>query len=120
MTTKFSDPYLPDCTDFTNIPVLKKPSKYRKMVKCPKCKGHGHFNLRLNAYGPGKHFQGTCSQCCGCGWVDPKDAICIHEWKEIGREECRKRGVYHAGNCYHVYVCSKLGCAAVMAQDSSD
>jgi hypothetical protein len=43
---------------------------------------------------------------------------CDHEWRELGRAECKDRGINHRGRCYHVYMCQ--GCGEVEAHDSSD
>lgn len=43
---------------------------------------------------------------------------CQHTYQEISTEECRKRGIYHGGRCYHVSVCTK--CGQINAVDSSD
>lgn len=45
-------------------------------------------------------------------------AACEHEYKELSQQECRKRGLYHAGRCYHVSECVK--CGRINAVDSSD
>lgn len=96
------------------------PRSGRAAVLCPKCKGFGGWHLEVDAYGPGKHFDCSCSQCNGWGWVDRDslDATCIHNYKEITQAECRRRGVSHFGNCYHVCRCPK--CGAITAYDSSD
>ena len=79
--------YLPDASNFDGIPVMdmsKYPEK-NKFVPCPKCQGHGKWNLKLNAYGPGKHFQGACGQCWSWGFVAPGslDETCLHTFKAI-------------------------------------
>jgi hypothetical protein len=99
--------------------------------RCPLCRGYGGWNLTLNAYKlpPGMrntkanrasycHFSCCCSQCNGWGWVTARDTECIHEWHEISAQEAHERGLYHAGNCWHVYVCAK-GCGRTTAADSS-
>lgn len=42
---------------------------------------------------------------------------CDHAWRELPQAECRERGIYHAGNCYHVSECAT--CGYVEAVDSS-
>lgn len=89
MTTTTS--YLPDATDFTDIPVQPKPGE--DAVLCPKCKGHGYWNLKLHAFAPlpgdphsrRQHFKASCAQCWGWGWVraTSRDAICLHDFVEI-------------------------------------
>lgn len=68
-------------------------------VQCPKCLGWGRHNLRLNAYGMGRHFRASCDQCNGWGHVPENDSHCIHEWGD------RK----NVGNCLSTYTCSKCG-----------
>lgn len=43
---------------------------------------------------------------------------CPHQYVELSKEECETRGIYHAGNCYHVEEC-KL-CKGLSSRDSSD
>jgi len=88
-----------------------------KLFLCPVCKGYGGWNLTLNAYGPGKHFRASCSQCNGWGWVTEEDRDCIHEVEELSMAQCREIKVMHFGNCYHVYRCLK--CGQISAVDSS-
>ena len=40
-----------------------------------------------------------------------------HTYVELSQSECRDRGIYHGGNCYHVSVCT--GCGHVHSQDTS-
>lgn len=40
-----------------------------------------------------------------------------HTYRELGQDECRHRGIYHAGNCWHVSECK--GCGNVYSVDSS-
>lgn len=42
---------------------------------------------------------------------------CYHKHRELSQAECRERGIYHAGNCYHVSECAT--CGHVEAVDSS-
>lgn len=112
--------FLPDATDFTDIPLLAKPEGYPQGADtiCPLCHGHGKWNLELNAYGSGKHFQGGCGQCWGWGWVTPEDADCIHEFVEISQAKAKALGVMHFGMCWHVIQCTK--CGRLRSYDSSD
>ena len=43
---------------------------------------------------------------------------CTHDYKALSAFECRKRGIFHGGACFHVSECSK--CGHVNAVDSSD
>jgi hypothetical protein len=94
---------------FDDLPILARPPMADTTIVCPKCKGHGGWNLRLNTYGPGKHFQASCNQCNGWGYVRPgRDAECIHEDKHLR----------NTGNCLNVYGCVK--CGREIEIDSSD
>jgi len=87
---------------------------------CPKCKGYGGWNLKLNAYplhqyeDPPEnrhkfsHFRAGCDHCIGWGYVRPEDADHIHEWKRVGS----------LGNCLHLDKC-KI-CGKQWQVDSSD
>lgn len=107
-------PFLPDATDFTDMEVKPHPSERWKDrvgdIPCPKCHGYGGWRLILNAYGPGKHFTASCSQCNGWGYVKPGvDAECIHTWHELSQKTCRERRIAHYGMFCHVYECAKCG-----------
>ena len=41
-----------------------------------------------------------------------------HKMRELSQEECRERGIYHGGRCYHVHLC--VECGTVRSVDSSD
>lgn len=43
---------------------------------------------------------------------------CAHTYRGLGFEECRARGIYHWGRCYHVSECTT--CGHIHAVDSSD
>jgi hypothetical protein len=43
---------------------------------------------------------------------------CEHEYRELGADECRERGIRHEGMCWHVSLCEK--CGHVESRDSSD
>lgn len=45
-------------------------------------------------------------------------AACEHEYEALSQEQCRKEGIYHGGNCYHVSRCKK--CGYTYAVDSGD
>ena len=69
---------------------------------CPTCKGHGGWNLELNAYAlpdatedtPENrkkfcHFRASCTACWGWGYIQP--GTCAHDWGSTGnRWKCRK------------------------------
>jgi hypothetical protein len=116
--------YLEDATDFTDLEVQPMPREKSycrdndpRTFLCSVCKGHGTWNLIIDAYGPGKHFRASCSQCNGWGWVDAEDAACIHDDREINREEAKERKLRHEGMFYHLYECTK--CHRLVSYDSS-
>jgi len=88
-------------------------------AECPQCKGHGGWNLQLNAYPlHGKpstkknrhlfsHFRAGCTNCQGYGYVAPKDAHHIHKWNYVR----------NIGNCLNLYECE---CGLKWQVDSSD
>jgi len=98
--------YLPDATDFTDIPAKLNPSERTdgarmagSFVLCPVCHGHGCWNLLLNRYGPGQHFQAFCRQCWGWGWVE--DGTCVHDFREVAPDQPFR--------CWHTERCTKCG-----------
>ena len=117
---KYLEPTDPDA--FVDFPVKDKPTyDYQKgYVVCPKCDGHGGWNLKLNAYPlrgledtsenrhKFSHFKSNCGQCGGWGWTSPENTKCIHEMS-------RYRNV---GKCLNEYVCVK--CGMIEEIDSSD
>ncbi|MCI0461143.1 MAG: hypothetical protein L0Z62_29705 [Gemmataceae bacterium] len=111
-------PYRPDATDFTDIPLQQPPGIGGLVHVCPKCRGHGRWNLRLDAYGPGKHFQCGCGQCNGWGFVGESDWRCVHDYRELTPAECGTRGIPHYGMCWHVLEC--VTCGRCLSYDSGD
>jgi hypothetical protein len=85
-------------------------------VLCPKCFGHGGWNLRLNAYRgttpEQRHFRASCGQCWGWGWVETAslDATCVHDYVGIAPDQ--------PWRCWHTIQCTK--CGATKSYDSSD
>ena len=123
---------LPYATDFTDIPLRSAEEflEYHPRLKtqgvqvhvCPVCKGYGGWNIQLNAYGPGVHFQAGCRQCLGWGYVTDED-LCIHQFVELSRSEIEKRNAQGAnllnfGRCWHVYECRV--CGQIRYEDTSD
>lgn len=78
------------------------------VVECANCRGHGKWNLELNAYGPGKHFRASCNNCTGWGYVPATQGDHVHQWD---------RGET-VGRCLTRYTCA--GCKKVRDVDSSD
>lgn len=78
---------------------------------CPVCKGHGGWNLTLNAYPLHNyadtpknrhyqsHFRAHCMHCNGWGWTSPGEQCSGHEWKHVR----------NTGNCLNLYECTKCG-----------
>jgi hypothetical protein len=104
--TTFMTPDHPDA--FKDMPKLNPSEGYdENKYECAKCKGHGGWHLTLDAYGPGKHFDASCSNCNGWGYVSWADGH-VHEW---GNEK-------NVGHCLHEYTC--LTCGTKRVVDSSD
>lgn len=106
--------YLERATSFVGFEKKAKSSAY----ECPLCKTYGGWNLLVDAYGKGKHFNASCFQCNGWGWVTELDKDCIHDFKELGGKECRERNIVHWGMCWHVQECIK--CKRIISYDTSD
>ncbi len=117
---KYLEPTDPEA--FTDYPLQssEEAAKYEMTVACPKCKGHGGWNLRLNAYPlHGKddnpenrhkfsHFRASCSHCQGWGYVTSDNADHVHDWV----------WVRNTGNCLNLHECSI--CKRQWEIDSSD
>lgn len=111
---------------FFEFPAKELPGdRYPEMApyntECPQCKGHGGWNLRLNAYKlPAGyadtvenrhkyvHFQMHCNHCNGWGYVKPEDANHVHDWQHVK----------NLGRCLNLYKCSI--CQKEWEVDSSD
>ena len=50
------------------------------VTECGKCKGHGKWNLELDAYGPGRNFRASCNNCTGWGYVEASQGSHVHDW----------------------------------------
>lgn len=113
----FLEPDHPDA--FRDYPKMDRTEYGPTGDECPKCKGHGGWNLRLNAYPLHdmedtpenrhrySHFRASCGACWGWGYLQ-EGQTCAHEW-------VNKRTV---GNCLHEWECTK--CGATREVDSSD
>jgi hypothetical protein len=101
-----------DPNAFVDFPEIPGPPEYiESAVICPQCKGHGGWNLELNAYPLHQyentpenrhmfsHFRASCSQCVGHGYVTPENSGHIHRWKRVGS----------IGNCLHLDECEVCG-----------
>lgn len=100
LTEEDPKPYAPtvylEPTDegaFMDFPAPReKPAHMADSVLCPKCHGHGGWNLKLNAYPLHSyadtpenrhrysHFRASCSQCNGWGWTEADNVDCIHDY----------------------------------------
>ncbi len=114
----YLEPTHPDA--FIDFPKLNKPDHGHDYIECPKCFGHGGWNLAINAYPMRncedtpenrhkyKHFRSSCSQCNSWGWLHPDKAKCIHDltWSK------------NVGRCLNEYKCLK--CDHTEVWDSSD
>lgn len=80
--------------------------------ECPRCKGHGGWNLALNQYPlpQGKentaanrhtfvHFRASCSHCNGWRYVRETENCPGHEWQHVR----------NTGNCLNLYRCAVCG-----------
>jgi hypothetical protein len=98
-----------DADAFVDHPVqdMDDAAKCGMNILCPQCKGHGGWNLRLNAYPLHEHadtpenrhryshFRAHCTQCQGYGYVTEDNADHIHEWVRIKT----------IGNCLNLHEC---------------
>jgi hypothetical protein len=114
---------------FLDMVKLDRPIQWHPELdtECPVCHGYGGWNLKVRCYPLREgqsahfaHFRCHCTQCQSWGWVQAgPDTSCIHEFsRELGLAECRARGLYHAGRCWHVMQCVR--CGATRSYDSSD
>jgi len=114
-----------DTTDkdaFVDFPGKLRPSSAypSRSSECPKCKGYGGWNLKLNAYPlhnlednaenrhKFSHFRQGCYHCSGWGWVREEDANHVHDWDFVS----------NLGNCLNLYECNI--CGKTWQVDSSD
>lgn len=101
----------PESTDaFLDFPDVDRSKWAKNVIECPICKGHGGWNLRINAYPlhnipntvENRHlkanFRSSCGSCWGHGYLQPGQT-CPHEWS-VGKK---------IGNCLHEWICSKCG-----------
>jgi len=51
-----------------NLAVKQRPDHLEAL--CPKCKGHGAWNVMLNNAGTFRNLIQACDRCRGEGWVD--------------------------------------------------
>jgi len=93
---------------------------------CPRCQGHGGWNLLLDQYrlpltaGGARyadtaenrhlfcHFRAMCDHCTGWGWIPESETCPGHEWLYVA----------NVGRCLNQYQCRH--CSRVQQVDSSD
>ena len=98
----------------------KRSPEYGATKECPRCKGHGGWNLLLNAYNMHgmedtaenrhkfAHFRQMCGHCYGWGYVAPEEDCPGHDWKHVAT----------IGRCLNRYEC--IHCQQISDVDSSD
>lgn len=101
---------------FLDLPVLTKRDDGTLGDLCPKCKGHGSFNIALHAYGEGRHFRRGCGACWGYGYL-ARGQTCPHEWRDATFAETEAAGI-RLYRCEHHWKCALCGQDRVV--DSSD
>lgn len=116
-SSEFMNETHPDA--FVDFPMQLPRPEYGYTKVCPKCKGHGGWNLALNQYALREyadtpenrhmyaHFTCLCGNCMGWGHVD-ESQTCVHEWEYK----------VSVGKCLHESVCKN--CGQKMIVDSSD
>ena len=120
MMTKYLEPGIdPEELLFKDYPPKDRPKNYELGDPCPRCKRHGGWNLKLNAYPlhdypdtpenrhAYAHLRSSCSACWGWGYLQPGQT-CAHSWKDSKT----------VGKCLHEWVCEK--CGQTITIDSSD
>lgn len=101
--SKYLTPDNPEA--FRGLEKLPKPP-YRPF-ECFVCHGFGKWILTRDAYGPGKHFLASCSDCGGYGYT-VYEITHRHDWKFTA----------NLGRCFNRYTCSI--CGKVDDVDSGD
>ncbi|HMN10953.1 MAG TPA: hypothetical protein PKD55_01360 [Bellilinea sp.] len=68
----------------------KDPQEYAEYrgsaVECPTCHGYGGWHLKLNAYGEGRHFDCSCSDCYGWGYLAEGERPYMEVFNEIKQD----------------------------------
>jgi hypothetical protein len=104
--------------DYPKIPDDKYPELGEE---CPRCRGRGGWNLKLDAY-PNqqlpehRHYRASCGACWGYGKLQ-KGQTCAHEWRNATYEESQRTS-YTLYRCEHLWICDK--CKQERVVDSSD
>lgn len=89
---------------------------YLARIRChEKCKGY----VRQYGCAPYTNITDPCQcQVCARSLTCGGDPSREHTFVELGVQEARALGIYHAGHCYHVERCTH--CGDISAYDSSD
>lgn len=115
----YLDPTHPDAFIDHDLMPADEAARSGLTVICPQCKGHGGWNLELNAYPlHGKednahnrhlfsHFRASCDNCWGHGYVRPEEDH-VHQWEKVRS----------LGNCLRLDKCKV--CGQEWQVDSSD
>lgn len=114
---KFMEPT--DADAFVDYPLRAPMPEYGLTKPCPRCQGHGGWNLCLNSYPlhdkpdtaenrhQFSHFRSSCGNCHGWGYVK-ESQTCVHDWLSDAQ----------VGRCLHRYRCKN--CDQTIVIDSSD
>jgi hypothetical protein len=115
--TNYLTPY--DSGAFLDYP--KREPTASLTQECPRCYGHGGWNLRLNSYTLPTgvqdtpearhryvHFKAHCTHCSGWGYVPEEQTCTGHEWTYVRT----------LGRCHELLRCSI--CGTEQEVDSTD
>jgi hypothetical protein len=102
------------------VDLTREVETFLTTVRCHEgCKGwvrqYGYAAYKAPkdpSYHLSAHLCEVCALPMSCKNPDGK-----HTYVELSTAECRTKGIYHGGNCYHVSVCT--GCGHVHSVDSS-
>ena len=107
--TDYITPDHPDA--FVDYPKRPCPAVHGYSYECAKCKGHGGWNLQLNAYSLHdrddtpenrhrySHFKAACDNCYGWGYVSFSQGDHVHEWEPIDSRQARCMTEYKCKIC---------------------
>lgn len=117
---KYLEPGI-DADAFLDHPFMQPAPQYGLTKMCPRCYGHGGWNLLLNQYPlpVGKentpenrskftHFRAGCSHCNSWGYVRESETCVGHEWVFVR----------NTGRCLNLHQCKH--CGKQWEIDSSD
>lgn len=103
-TKRMQTTYMSEDDAQAHLDYPEKPPAPRGRNHCPRCGGHGGWNLRLNAYPmpPGRddtpenrhrytHFKAACSNCNGHGHIPEQQGNHVHVWETVRWEGHERR-----------------------------